>query len=639
MKIKTLIIKNFKGLKDSTIDLKDIEIIRGPNGSGKTSILDAVCWVLYGIDSEGNDNFEIKPVTLVGTGLIVSVELKLELNDSEVTLRKELHEKISSEGILKGNTYKYYINEIPVSAANWGNWLKDHRPKLYEIRTNPLALGKLHWKERRKMLSNLVDFEVIEKEIRAKYNIFGDFEALKTKLRSEIDKIETSIMQYQPRIDEAQIVNVEEVIFTQQDEESLKNIAEGIELIQEQRKSLALKIQAFRDEDRKKAEFEYKAVEEKWKTETNKLNELHKKQTDLNEQINKNEIKKSTYTIASSNLESEIEKLRDKYRGAMDIGTCPVTGDACETKKVLEKLQKNSEKELLETTKIGLKLKEKIEIAKKEIEDLDVKLEDLKKQLADVELEIEAAQKNLSPMPSVSINTNSKIAELEAELDALPTSFNRYEELKAKKAAAETYKFAIKKSAERVDALRAEWRLQSAELQNKKLQLKNIEACEQEIADNVEEKINILFEGVCRWQMFDRFINGNLTPDCQLFVEDNSIEKPWEALNHGAQVWAGLKIIDRLNELLEDEPWPVFVDNAESVNGLENLEVNYQLILTYVTKETYEHKTSNEDIRDEKQELIEKLEDLLLYNEYNKEENENLLKELMDNLINILEQK
>ena len=49
-------------------------------------------------------------------------------------------------------------------------------------------------------------------------------------------------------------------------------------------------------------------------------------------------------------------------------------------------------------------------------------------------------------------------------------------------------------------------------------------------------------------------------------------------------MWAGLKVINRLNELLEDEPWPVLIDNAESVNGLMNLEVNYQLILTYVTQ-------------------------------------------------------
>lgn len=46
IKIKTLKLENFKGIKDLTIDFKDITNIYGDNAVGKTTIFDAYSWLL-----------------------------------------------------------------------------------------------------------------------------------------------------------------------------------------------------------------------------------------------------------------------------------------------------------------------------------------------------------------------------------------------------------------------------------------------------------------------------------------------------------------------------------------------------------------------------------------------------------------
>jgi len=555
-------------------------------------------------------------VHLVGTGVIVSVELEIETSNCAMTLRKELHETITKDGNLKGNTFKYYQDGLPLSAGAWEQLLKELLPKMWALRTNPLALGNLHWKERREALAQLVDFERIEKEVRAKYGISGDFEALKTKFRGEIDKLQASIAQYQPRIDEAGVVNSPEIIWTPEDEERLQVLTAGInaqlekrakiheKLVSERQKLATLQQHARRKADEamaaaRKAAEEAMAAARKQADEAmrefnermNKLTSEHRSvNIELSEVIQLAARKETQY----NELNKELEQLRLQYLAAQwDNLSCPVFGVVCQTSAAVEKMTADKEVRLAKITQRGSEVRKKTDDILEEIDHLNKRIASLKEKQDEVEAKMTAlaAEKPATAatpaveIPKVEISqlgiptTTPEIEALEKQLAALEiASPKELDELKAKKAAAENYQAALKKARERVEALKNEWRLQGAELLEKQKALKNIEACEQEIADRVEEGVNVHFTGICRWQMFRRFLNGGVAPDCQLYVED----KPWEALNHGLQVMTGLRIITRVNELLNDENLPVLIDNAESTTGLKDLDVNFQLILTYV---------------------------------------------------------
>jgi DNA repair exonuclease SbcCD ATPase subunit len=597
MRITELKIKNFKGIAHLERALGHLEVIEGPNGAGKTSILDSICWILYGTDSQGNKEFPVKPVNLAGTGVIVSVELVCQLEQEEVTLRKELHEQLDGEGNLKGNTYKYFLDGLPLTAKAWEDWITKHLPRMWQLRISPLALGSLHWKERRKALAQLVDFARIEKEVRAKYKVYGDFEALKTKLRAEIQKFEESIAQFQPRIDEARVVNSPEVVWTTDDEAQLQNLSAGINAQLEKRAAVHQKLLAERQklsqlqqQARKQAEESLaaarKAAEEPLREFNERMATLTSEHRSINIELSEVISLAARRETQYNELNKKLEQLRLQFLAAQgDNLTCPVFGITCQTSAAVEKMTADKEVRLAKISQLGSEVRKKTDELLEEIDHLNKRIKSLKEKQAEVEAKIatlaaEKPAKKAVEIPPVEIPTTTpEIEALEKQLAALEISTpQELDELKAKKAAAKNYQAAVKKAKERVEALKNEWRLQGAELLERQKALRYVESCEQEIADRVEEGVNAHFTGICRWQMFKRFINGGMAPDCQLYVED----KPWEALNHGLQVMTGLKIITRVNDILQDEPLPVLIDNAESTTGLQNLDVNFQLILTYV---------------------------------------------------------
>ena len=83
IKLKTLALENFKGIRKFTLEPGNTCIIAGANATGKTTLIDAFLWLLFNKDSQGKADFALK--TLKDGQEIPniehSVEMELEIED------------------------------------------------------------------------------------------------------------------------------------------------------------------------------------------------------------------------------------------------------------------------------------------------------------------------------------------------------------------------------------------------------------------------------------------------------------------------------------------------------------------------------------------------------------------------------
>lgn len=125
IKIKRLTLDNFKCHRHLELHFDGANAsIYGDNATGKTSIYDALTWLLFGKDSKGNGekNIEIKPLNALGEVRDhleeTAVEAVLLVNGEEIALRRTLKEvwttkRGSTEATYDGNTSEYYIDGVP----------------------------------------------------------------------------------------------------------------------------------------------------------------------------------------------------------------------------------------------------------------------------------------------------------------------------------------------------------------------------------------------------------------------------------------------------------------------------------------------------------------------------------------------
>ncbi len=152
IKFKQLTLENFKNHKKLEVNFTDITHIEGRNGSGKSSVGDAITWLLYGIDTIGN-KLDPKPI---GTEEETKVELLLQIDEKQILL-----------GRSQKKTAKYYINEVPEKATKFGEIVDELFDKnLFLSLFNPTYFSLQHWQEQRKQLLQFVS-EPLNKEVLA----------------------------------------------------------------------------------------------------------------------------------------------------------------------------------------------------------------------------------------------------------------------------------------------------------------------------------------------------------------------------------------------------------------------------------------------------------------------------------------
>lgn len=227
--IKRLALTNFKGLRNVAIEFSDeVTTISGRNGTGKTTVMDAFTWLLWGKDSEGNTDtkFGIKTNDAQGNfipDLEHEVTGTLEVIDTEtgdietVELRRVLveewkTEKGKTERKLKGHHTDYFYNGVPLKTkGEYDERINAIIPEaVFKMLTNPDYFLSLHWTAQREMLLQIaggVSYEDIAQNNKAFAALIEQLngktvEDYKRELAAQKDKITKALEKIPTRIDE-----------------------------------------------------------------------------------------------------------------------------------------------------------------------------------------------------------------------------------------------------------------------------------------------------------------------------------------------------------------------------------------------------------------------------------------------------
>lgn len=158
IKLKSLSVENFMCYASRTFDFCDITKIIAKNGIGKSTIATAYLWCLFNCDYELKDNPVVRrevdgvPVD----DMDVSVELVLDVDGKEVTMKKVQKRTYSKDGSSYKDDNKYFVNDVPKTLKDFNAYL-DIDMSAFKMCSNINAFLNQKPAEMREYLFSLVE--------------------------------------------------------------------------------------------------------------------------------------------------------------------------------------------------------------------------------------------------------------------------------------------------------------------------------------------------------------------------------------------------------------------------------------------------------------------------------------------------
>ena len=618
IKIKRLSMENFKCHKNLTLDFMGGNAsIYGDNASGKTSIYDALTWLLFGKDSQGNGekNIEIKPLGADGEVLdhdaLTAVEAALDVNGVEVTLRRTYKEvwttkRGSSQATYDGNTSEYYVDGVPCKRNAFQekvNDLVDEDTFRMLTSVSHFASG-ISWQDRRAVLFKVAGV-MDDAQILATNEAFAplvesmgrlELEDYKKKLLAEKKGFVGAKTEIPARISECQktIQDIEGVDFAAAQAEvdalTVKKDAVSAQILEldhdhaSEQKRLQIR----------EAQIELTALENEnraYRTSQSSgllnVQNLKMDLSDLRKRLDQRQHEYANEKAYITGLDEKIADYRNRWFAvngeAFTVGNCPTCGQvlpASQLQAAKDQFEANKQKRLRDLLQTANSYKESKAQAEDRLARQLEEIQHLETAMQTKANEISVAEAGLVEVVDMDWYADRKraiqerIDKLNDELLEITNASNDVrqrlqQELSlirgqiSEKMGVLSTKNLLDYSKQRVAQLREDAKNAAECLEAIERMLYLIDEYSRYKTRFVEDSINGLFR-IARFRLFREQANGGIEDRCDV-VHDGI---PYISVNNGMKINLGIDIINTLSTAYGVRV-PLFVDNAESVTQLE----------------------------------------------------------------------